>query len=383
MESYNFDKVVSRIGSDSAKWAGFYHDTLAMQVADMDFPAPPEIIEALNTRLSHPFLGYFITPESYYDSMISWITKRHGYTPKKEWFVYAPGIISGFSMVIEALSNPMDGVIIEPPVYTPFFSVVEGQGRIPLANNLILKDGRYSMDFDDLERKAALPSTKLCFLCNPQNPVGRTWSRDELQTVFDICIRHNVIVMCDEIHGDLIYPGETFCSAASLSDETRQHVVTGFSPSKTFNIPGLRHGTLICPNDTLRDKINAIRCRYHLDGCMLGYLAAEAGFSRCEGWLISAMEYVKANHDYFENELKQRHPELQLTRPQGTYFAWIDFSGLGIEEEKLNDLLTNKLKLHLSPGRSYSEHYPDFRRMTLACPRSYVEAAVERLSRLV
>lgn len=377
---YDFDRIVDRRNTDSAKWADLEEGVLPMFVADMDFASPPEIVEALARRVGQKTFGYAVTPDSYYESIVEWNRMRNRWHIQPDWITYTPGVITALAVAIQAYSRPGDKVIIQTPVYPPFYSVVTNNQRRLSINPLIREGSTYRMDFDDLERKAADSAAKILLLCSPHNPVGRLWSREELEKVGEICLRHHLILVSDEIHSDLIYPDHRFVPAPSISEEIEKISITCASPSKTFNIPGLRHAMAIIPDNDLREKFIQIKDHcFHLDsGSILGYYAAEAGYRRCGLWLDELMAYVKDNHDYVENFLDENLPKLSLINAEATYLAWIDFSGLKIPVEEVDHLLEDA-GLKLGNGSEFAKDHALFKRVTLGCPRRFVVSMLERL----
>ncbi len=380
---YDFNKVVNRESTANMKYdlrGKFFgnEDVLPMWVADMDFETPDFIRDAVIKRAQHPIYGYSFRPESYYQSIVDWVKKRHNWTIATDWIVYSPGIVPALNFSTLAFTNKGDNIIVQPPVYFPFFNAITDNKRVRLNNNLYLKDGKYLIDFDDFERKAQ--NARMFFLSSPHNPVGRVWTKDELVRLGEICVRNNVIIISDEIHNDLILPGYKHIPMASLSSEIADITVTCIAPSKTFNIAGLATSSVIISNKNLRAKFEKIIIRYHLSlGNIFGAVASEAGYRHGANWVDELMHYVKKNFEEVEQALLSTNGKIKLIQPQATYLAWLDFHETGYNNKQIKDILINKAGLGFSHGPVFGYGGQGFQRMNLATPRSLVVEAMERL----
>ncbi len=380
---YDFNKVVNRESTANMKYdlrGKFFgnEDVLPMWVADMDFETPDFIRNAVIKRAQHPIYGYSFRPESYYQSIVDWVKKRHDWAIDTDWIVYTPGIVPALNFSTLVFTDIGDEIIVQPPVYFPFFSAVTDNKRVQLNNKLQLKNGKYLIDFDDFERKAQ--KAKMFFLSSPHNPTGRVWTKDELLHLGEICVRNNVIIISDEIHNDLILPGYKHIPLASLSSEIADITVTCIAPSKTFNIAGLATSSVIISNKILRDKFENIIARYHLSlGNVFGAIASEAGYRHGANWVDELMHYVKKNFEEVEQALLSTNGKIKLIQPEATYLAWLDFSETGYNDKQIKDILINKAGLGFSHGPVFGDGGQGFQRMNLATPRSLVVEAMERL----
>ena len=368
---YDFDKITPRRGTNSYKWDSTDDkEVLPMWVADMDFPTAPCIINALKKRVE---LGYTRVPEEYYDAVISWFSRRHHWKPRREWFIYTSGVVPALSAVIKALTNVGDKVLTLTPVYNCFFSSIRNNGCELDSCALRYEDNTFSIDYEDLERRAADPKTTLMLLCNPHNPSGRVWTREELRRIGDICIKNNVVVVADEIHCELVHPGFTYTPFASVSEEFQKHSVTCISPSKAFNIAGLQIANIIVENDEWRQRIDKA----------FGVIATIAAYNEGEEWLNQLLQYIHGNYLFFKDYCEEHLPQLPVAPLQGTYLAWMDCRSLGIPSEELEEELMKEAKLWLNAGSMYGKEGEGFMRWNLACPRQLVKEGLERFSQFV
>ena len=380
---YDFDKITQRRGTNSYKWDSTDDkEVLPMWVADMDFPTAPCIINALKKRVEHGIFGYTRVPEEYYDAVISWFSRRHHWKPRREWFIYTSGVVPALSAVIKALTNVGDKVLTLTPVYNCFFSSIRNNGCELDSCALRYEDNTFSIDYEDLERRAADPKTTLMLLCNPHNPSGRVWTREELRRIGDICIRNNVVVVADEIHCELVHPGFTYTPFASVSEEFQKHSVTCISPSKAFNIAGLQIANIIVENDEWRQRIDkAININEVCDVNPFGVIATIAAYNEGEEWLNQLLQYIHGNYLFFKDYCEEHLPQLPVAPLEGTYLAWMDCRSLGIPSEELEEELMKKAKLWLNAGSMYGKE--GFMRWNLACPRQLVKEGLERFSQFV
>lgn len=382
---YDFDKVTPRCGTNSYKWDSTDDkEVLPMWVADMDFPTAPCIINALEKRVEHGIFGYTRVPEEYYDAVISWFSRRHHWKPRREWFIYTSGVVPALSAVIKALTNVGDKVLTLTPVFNCFFSSIRNNGCELDSCALRYEDNTFSIDYEDLERRAADPKTTLMLLCNPHNPSGRVWTREELRRIGDICIKNNVVVVADEIHCELVHPGFTYTPFASVSEEFQKHSVTCVAPSKAFNIAGLQIANIIVENDKWRQRIDkAININEVCDVNPFGVIATIAAYNEGEEWLNQLLQYIHGNYLFFKDYCEEHLPQLPVAPLEGTYLAWMDCRSLGIPSEELEEELMKEAKLWLNAGSMYGKEGEGFMRWNLACPRQLVKEGMERFSQFV
>lgn len=382
---YDFDEMVSRRGTNSVKWDSMKDgEVLPMWVADMDFRVAPCISDALRQRVGHDIFGYVRVPDAYYEAAIAWFARRHGWTFRREWMIYTSGVVPALSAIIKALTEPGDRVLLQTPVYNCFFSSVRNNGCEVVSNPLIYENHTYRMDYDDLERKAVDPRTKLLVLCNPHNPAGRVWTREELRRVGEICARHNVRVVSDEIHCELVMPGYAYVPFASVSGEFEASCVTCVSPSKSFNIAGLQIANIVVADGEIRQKIDkAINVNEVCDVNPFGVEAAIAAYTGGEEWLTQLCDYLKGNYDYMRDYCREHLPDFPLTKLEGTYLVWMDCRHLQIHSKDLEERLVREAKLWLNAGTMYGAEGEGFMRWNIACPRSVVREGLERFRRFV
>lgn len=378
--TFDFDKIINRRGTNSYKWdSAADADILPLWVADMDFETAPAIADAIRRRANHALYGYTRVPEAYYDAVISWFDRRHGWQPQRDWIIYTTGVLPAIAAALRALTSPGDKVILQTPVYNCFFaSVRNAQCRLVEAP-LVYADRTYTIDFDDLERKASDPEVKVLILCNPHNPAGRVWTREELLHIGHICLRHHVTVISDEIHGEFVYPGHTYTPFASLSDELLRHSVTCISASKAFNIAGLQIANVICADAELRARIDrAINVHETCDVNPFGILATIAAYNESEEWLLAMLRYVYDNYLFMDSYCKRHLPGFPLAKLEGTYLAWMDTRALGISSKRLAAALKDEVKLWINAGTIYGDDGEGFMRWNLACPRATLADALDR-----
>lgn len=377
---YNFDEVIPRRGSNSIKWdSDKCPEMLPMWVADMDFRLAPKIKEAVARRLEQGVFGYARVPDAFYDAVIHWFERRHQVQIQREWILYTIGVVPALSAIVTALTQPGDGVLIQPPVYNCFFSCVEGNNRRLVTNPLHYENGDYSIDWEDLEKKASDPSVKLMILCNPHNPAGRVWTREELLRIGEICKRYHVYVLSDEIHCELTAPGYTYTPFASLSDDLRMHSVFCASPSKAFNLAGFQVANIFVPNAEIRKKIEAIL--QGLDMESLNCFAVEAfiaAYNESEDWLDEVNVYIHENYLFMKDFVESQMPDLHLVPLEGTYLAWLDCKVLNLTSQEMYEELKNEYHLWLNAGTMYGVEGEGFVRWNLACPRSILKEGLQR-----
>lgn len=383
MISYNFDKLVKRENTASVKYdlrekIFGNAEVIPLWVADMDFETPDFIRNAVATRAKHPIYGYSFRDDTYVESIRSWIRKRHQWETQSDWFVFSPGIVPAVNFAVLSLTQPGDGVMIQPPVYFPFFSAIEDHQHKLLTNQLTYENGAYSIDFNDFEEKAK--QSKLFIMSSPHNPVGRVWTKDELAKMGEICLRHEVIILSDEIHNDLILPGNKHTVMASVSDEIAALTITCIAPSKTFNMAGLATSSVIISNPELRKKFSGFIDRLHLSmGNLFGTVASVAGYTYGDRWVDELMKYVEKNVAYLRDYLTEYTP-IKLIDPQATYMAWLDFTATGLDDEKIKNKLIVKAGVGLSHGPIFGPGGEGFQRINLATPKAVLEEAALKIA---
>lgn len=381
---YNFDEIIDRSGTDSLKYDARKRyfgtdDVLPMWVADMDFRTPDFIVDAMKKRMEHEIFGYTLKPDSLYDAVIGWMQRRHGWKVEKDWIIFTPGVVPAFNMCILAYSNPGDKVILQSPVYYPFFWAVDLNKRLMLNNQLVKAGDQYKMDLDDLKSKID-PSTKMMLFCSPHNPVGRVWKHDELMELANICLQNNIVMISDEIHSDLIFKGHKHIPYAMLGEEMAQNSITCIAPSKTFNVAGLSTSALIIPNPLLRKKFeNVVESLHIAGGNIFGTIAMEAAYSKGDEWLSQAISYIEGNVAFIENFIAENLPHLKVIHPEGTYMAWMDFNGLKMSNKELKRFMIEEVKLGLNHGPTFGPGGEGFQRINLGCSREIVKEAMNRL----
>jgi len=384
----NFDKIIERENTNCVKYDLRKQifgttDLIPMWVADMDFETPDVIIEAIKKRLEHPVLGYSFRPESFYTSIIDWMKIRHQWNVKKEWISFSPGVVPALNMIVLGLTEADDKIIVQPPVYFPFFTAIENHGRKLINNPLIIKNSRICIDFIDLEAKIS-EGAKMLFLCNPHNPGGSVWKRDELLKIADLCLKNNVIVVSDEIHSDLIFSPNKHIPFASLSKEISDITITCMAPSKTFNIAGLSTSFLVISNHELMKKYNKTLDNVHVgQGNIFGTIALEAAYNQGSQWLEELLSYLRINIDFVENFLKNNIPEIKMLKPEATYMIWLDCRNLKMNDKTLRNFLIKEAKIGLNDGPVFGIGGEGFQRMNIACPLSLIEKALIRLKKAV
>lgn len=379
-----FDQIVPRRGSASYKWDSDADATmLPMWVADMDFATAPAVVAALEARVRHGIFGYAKVPDSYYQAVTDWFSQRHGLTLDARWILPATGVVPALSAVIRALTQPGDGVIVQTPVYNCFFSSIRNMQCKLVTNPLSLNDGYYRMDFEALQGLAADPQNKVLLLCNPHNPVGRAWSREELQRLGAICMAHQVTVVSDEIHCDLTMPGYQHVAYASLGPAFAQHSITCTSPSKAFNLAGLHVANIIAADDTLRQKIDrALNIHEVGEIGPLGVTALVAAYGQGASWLDELRAYLHANYQHLVAHLAEHLPDINVLPMEASYLAWLDCRKLNIYTQALSERLL-AAHLRVSPGTLYGAAGEGFIRLNLACPQALLDEALVRLENTI
>ncbi|MDR1524615.1 MAG: pyridoxal phosphate-dependent aminotransferase [Tannerella sp.] len=378
---YNFDEIIPRRNSRSYKWDSAEDpDVLPMWVADMDFRTAPCVLEALERRVRHGIFGYTKAPGAYYDAVTGWFERRHGFCFRREWVLFTTGVVPALSAVIKALAAPGDRVIVQPPVYNCFFSSIRNNQCETVSNDLKYEGGTYRIDFDDLEEKASDPKAKLMLLCNPHNPAGRVWTRDELTKIGNICLRNDVTVVSDEIHCDLAYPGHTFVPFASIDEKFLRRSVTCTAPSKTFNLAGLQVANILAADDAMRQKID--RALNVNEVCEINPFAIEAliaAYNEGEEWLEALKRYLYDNYTCLKRFFAQHFPRFTVLPLEATYLVWIDCASLGLPSAKIAEILFEKEKLWINEGAMYGAAGEGFIRLNIACPRTLLMQGLNRI----
>lgn len=382
---YNFDELIPRRNTHSYKWdSSEEEDIVPMWVADMDFRTAPSVIEALYRRAEQGVFGYAKVPQAYYDATLSWFHRRHNFTLNKDWLLFTTGVVPALSAIIKALTVPGDKVLVQTPVYNCFFSSIRNDGCEIIANQLLYKNNTYTINFDDLEQKVSDPKVKLLLLCNPHNPVGRVWKKEELQRIGEICFKHNLIVISDEIHCDLVYKGNIHIPFASISEEFLQNSVTCIAPTKTFNLAGLQVANIVAKDDKIRNKIN--KSLNINEVCEINVFAIEAliaAYNDGEDWLEELKKYLYSNYIYVKNFFNNNLPQFSVLPLEGTYLVWINCSVLGISSSAIAEMLLKKEKLWINAGTIYGEAGEGFIRINIACPQALLKKGLYKIKNIL
>ncbi len=383
--NYNFDEVINRKGTFSSKWDNVgarvgNPDALPMWVADSDFRCPQPVLDALSKHLEHGILGYtYLVPE-FAKATQNWVFKRHGWEIDTSWVSSSSGIVPVLNTMVQAFTEPGDEVIIQQPVYYPFMNAIVDNGRVVSSNSLELKNGRYEINFDDLECRARNPKAKLMILCSPHNPVGRVFTKDELKRIGTICVKNNVVLVSDEIHSDLVFPGHKHIPMASVSPEIAANTVTAIAPSKTFNMAGLRTSGVIIPNQEIAKKLTAQFGKNRTVGLgILGLIGYIAAYDECSDYADQLVQYLYSNVDYLDGFLKAKTPKIKLVHPEGTYLMWLDCRELGLNNKELDDFVIHKSKVAVDSGYWFGCEGNGFMRMNIACPKATLKQGLEQI----
>ncbi len=377
---FNFDNQPDRRASESVKWNRYDDDVLPMWVADMDFHVPEPVIEALRQRVEHGVFGYPLPPENLKESIVAWLARHHGWEVTPEDLVLVPGVVTGFNLASHAVTRPGDGVLVQTPTYGPFFGVEKNVNLVQHEMELTrAADGQYSVDIDAFE--AALTGrTRIFMLCNPHNPTGRIFRKDELEAMAEICLKNDIIICSDEIHSDLIFSGHKHIPIASLDPEIAKNTITLIAPSKTFNIAGLKASVAIITDEKLRKQFDG--ARQGLTGWvnLLGMVAMEAAYDRGEAWLDAMLEYLEANRDYAFDFINNEIKGVKMAKPEGTYLAWLDCRDAGIDG-KPDAFFQERAKVALNDGAWFGKGGEGFVRLNFGCPRSILEEGLGKIQR--
>ncbi len=382
----NFDAVIDRRGTDCLKYdfavrRGRPADVLPLWVADMDFKTSSRVLDALQRKVEHGIFGYTESGDRYFEAVSGWLSRHHSLNIRQEWLVKTPGVVFALAMAVKAYTDEGDAVLIQQPVYYPFTEVIRDNNRRVISSDLVLgDDGRYRMDLEDLERKITENRVKLFFLCSPHNPVGRVWTKRELAEIAAICLRHQVITVSDEIHEDFVYEGHVHTPFLTVDPGLENLCITCTSPAKTFNLAGLQISNIIIPSGKLRRAFQKqIAAAGYSQLNALGLAACEAAYTEGEEWYEALKKYLRSNIDFLREYLNQHLPQIALIEPEGTYLAWLDFRGLGLSGDALEDLIVNRAKLWLDSGAIFGKAGQGFERINIATSRSVLREALDRL----
>ena len=384
-----FDEKLDRRGTDCMKWdvadkAFGAQDVIPMWVADMDFPTPRAVTEAIIRRATHGAFGYNVVPQSYYDSIIGWMQRRHDWKIEKDWIVYTPGVIPALYWAVGAFTKPDEKVLVQSPVYYVFYNAIAARKREVVCSELVQTESGYRIDFEDLEKKLADPSVKLMIFCSPHNPVGRVWTREELIRVSELCCKHGVLLVADEIHADLVWKGHKHIPVASVSEEAAANTITCTAPSKTFNLAGLATANAVISNPQIREQFCEERRKSAIHSPdTFGMVALEAAYNHGEVWLSDLMEYLEGNYELLEGYLREHLPEVKPLKPEGTYLVWLDFRSLGLDGDGLKQFLNQEARVAMDQGPWFGAGGQGFARMNLACHRSTLQDALQRLEHAI
>jgi cysteine-S-conjugate beta-lyase len=393
---YDFDRVHSRLNTNCAKWDAVKflfgsEDVIPMWVADMDFPTAQPIVEALEKRAAHPFYGYSMGGEGLTKAVVDRVQRKYGWKIKPEWVVFTPGVVPALTAAVKALTHPGDEIILQEPVYYPFFGAVKNNGCHINTNKLKFVRGRYEMDFADLESKFKVAGgmrggasrARAIIVCNPHNPIGRLWSKEDLTKLGEIIIGHGATVISDEIHCELLFKGYKHTPFGSLSKDFENHSIVCMAPSKTFNLAGLGASSIIIPDKKLRDNFNEATAGLVHGPSLFGMVAMEAAYKYGDEWLEQLLDYLQGNLDYTLKFFRERIPAIKVIKPQGTYLLWLDCRGLKLDDKALSDFMKSKAKIGLDDGSMFGAGGSGFERMNIACPRSILKEAFERIEKAV
>ncbi|MEA3500362.1 MAG: PatB family C-S lyase [Candidatus Marinimicrobia bacterium] len=384
---YNFDKIVNRKNTNATKYVIAKdifgtNDIMPMWVADMDFETPDFIINSLKKRTEHHVFGYSSKPDSFYNSIINWMNERYNWSVKRDWITSSPGVVPALNMAVLAFTNPDDKIIIQPPVYHLFASAVKDNNRKLVNNQLKLENGRYKIDFDDLENKIK-NDIKMLILCNPHNPGGMVWNKENLLRLGNLCLENDVLLVSDEIHSDMIYE-KTHIPISSLSPKIANNTITCMAPSKTFNLAGLSTSVIIIPNEKIRNKFNHLLHNLHIHyGNIFGNIALESAYTYGEEWLKQLLEYLKGNIDFLVNYFKKNIPEIEVIVPDATYLIWLDCRKLNMTNDELKNFFIQKAKIGLNDGPTFGPGGEGFQRINIAYPRTIIEKALKKIKKAV
>ncbi|WP_018751174.1 MalY/PatB family protein [Paenibacillus sanguinis] len=381
---HDFDEMMDRSGTEAKKYSVYTDDIIPMWIADTDFKCPEPVIQALMNRVEHGIYGYPHVDNTLGRALGCWTEKRFGWKIKEEWVEYSPAVVPALAMAVQAYTEPGEQVLIQTPVYPPFHQVIENNDRVKVTNSLVLRNGSYEIDFTDLEEKLSHPKTKLMLLCHPHNPTGRVFSEEELRSIGELCLKHHVIVVSDEIHSDLVYPGRKHLPFAMLSEEIANRCLVCMNPSKTFNLAGLRTAGIVIPNAQLREAYHDRLIKNKSDGrTIFGLLALETAYSECDYYAEQLVDYLSGNLAYLLDYFARYIPEIMPIRPEATYLVWLDCRALQMDQPELLSFMEKQAKLGLNDGASFGQEGIGFVRMNIGCPKQVLVEALKRLEKAV
>ena len=386
----DFDKKVDRKNTDCLKFdfaveRGKPADVLPLWVADMDFKTSSLVVDEIKKRVEHGIFGYTETGEEYFNTVSSWFSKHHNLKIEKEWIVKTPGVVFALAMAVKAYTKEGDSILIQQPVYYPLSEVINDNKRVVVSNDLVLgEDNKYHIDFEDFERKVVSNNIKLFILCSPHNPIGRVWKKEELEQLAKIAIKHDLIVVSDEIHADFTYEGYKHIPLLNIDERLKSRVITCTSPGKTFNLAGLQISNIFIPDNDLRDKFKKqVAAAGYSQVNTMGIVACEASYKYGVEWYQELKKYLQANLEFVKDYLKNELPQIKLIEPEGTYLVWLDFSGLKYNDNELEDLIVNKAKLWLDSGAIFGKSGSGFQRINIATNRSIIKEALDRIKKVI
>ena len=384
MGKYNFDEIIDRHGTSCNKWEyNIPEDVVPMWVADMDFAAAPEIREAMQKRLDHPVYGYTHHSKELKDAIVSWVGRRYHWDIQSEWLGFSPGVVPALVMSLLSLTTPGDRIVIMTPVYHPFYSSIEENGRVIINHQLDCdENGRYSINFERLEAQID-NRCKAIMMCNPHNPAGRVWTKEELLEVAKIAERHELYIISDEIHADFVYGGKHHTPMASVSEYAMEHTITAFAPSKTFNVAGLCQSYVVIPNKKLYNAYDATYNAFDLGDNIFGMTGLTAAYTKGEDWLTEMLQYLEANRDFTVEYIRENIPEISVWSPEGTYLLWLDCSKLNLENDELNQFFLEKAKVKMNPGYRFGAQCSTYMRLNIGCPRAQLQEALARIEKAI
>ena len=375
---FDFDRIIDRRNTHSYKW-DVKADELPMWVADMDFGTEPAVVEAIEKRLRQGAFGYNTVPDSFRESIIRWWQRRHRFTMEKEWILYCTGVVPAISSIVRKMTEIGDDIVVLAPVYNIFYNSILNNGRKVLASELRYADGSYTIDYADLEEKLSRETTSLFIFCNPHNPIGKVWDRPTLELIAELCIKHDVLVVSDEIHCDLTHIGHAYIPFASLSKEIADRTISCIAPTKTFNIAGLQTAAIVIPNPEIRKQVDrGINTDEVAEPNTFAIQAAEAAFDEGEEWLEELREYLELNREFLIGSLKELVPEVQVIEAEATYLAWIDCAAITEDTKALCAFIREKTGLYLSAGDIFGGNGSRFVRWNYACPKALLEDGIQR-----
>lgn len=384
MKYHDFDELIDRRGTESKKWDTYGDEIIPLWIADTDFKCPQPIVDAMIKRAQHGIYGYPLNSRHFNQAVQNWQNKRFGWKIEEEWVEYTPAVVPAIIYALQAFTRPGDHIVLQTPAYHHFLRIIPNNGRIIAENRLVLEQGRYQIDFADLEKKLSHPRAKMLLLCNPHNPVGRVFTREELLKIGKLCLKYHAVVVSDEIHADIVYKGHSHIPFAALSAEIQRQCVVCINPSKTFNIAGVRTGAAIIPDKGLRDDFRESVINSKANGrTVFGTLPFEVAYNECDYYADQLVEYLQENRDYLLRYFAEKIPAVKVIRPEATYLVWLDCRGLKMDPTNLQNFFLHKAKVALNEGSSFGEGGSGFMRLNIACRRIVLEEALRRIETAV